>query len=116
MAARRPLVNVNGSIAELPIGDTLIGAGGSAAISQVNLNLGAVPVYNKMVTAVDAAALTTSRINAWVQAKANGIADELEDDHICVSANCTVDGTINFFIAALPGPVTGFYSVNYTIG
>jgi len=67
------------------------------------------------IVVADANALTTSTIRAWVVSKTTGGIDELEADPITLNANCTTDGSINFFISC-PVFFSGSYNVQYTIG
>jgi hypothetical protein len=64
MALRRPLVNVNGRVKELPIGDTLPGAGGALPWINITLNI---PVergrYEYQQNVVDASVGVSSSIN-----------------------------------------------------
>ena len=67
------------------------------------------------IVVTDANALTTSTIRAWVVSKTTGSIDELEADPITLNANCTTNGSINFFISC-PYQFWGGYNVQYTIG
>jgi hypothetical protein len=116
MASRRPLVSIEGILSELPVGDTVVGATGSILTYSASVNVGSIPIYNKIVSVTDANALTTSKIMAWVQSKSNNLVDELEMDFISVNGICTTNGTIQFIFSAIPGPITGSYTINYTIG
>ena len=116
MASRRPLVSIAGILSELPVGDTVVGATGSITTYSTSVNVGSIPVYNKIISVTDANALTTSKIMSSIQSKANGLVDELEMDFITVAGVCTTNGTIQFILSAMPGPITGSYTINYTIG
>ena len=67
------------------------------------------------IVVTDANALTTSTIRAWVVSKTTGGVDELEVDPITLNANCTTNGSINFFISC-PYQFMGSYNVKYTVG
>lgn len=144
MATKKPLVVSGGSLAEIPAGDTVApsalgsgtptgsnflrgdgtwatpagGGGGSLTVTEVTLDFGVVPVGSKSFDITDAAATTASKIVMVASANpaAGRQADELEMDGLTCAAVCLVDGTIKAFVVATPGPVTGQYKFNYTLG
>lgn len=61
MAVRRPLVEISGSIQELPTGDTLPGAGG-LTVQEVEIDFGTTPVTEGVFTITDAGVTGSSRI------------------------------------------------------
>ena len=79
--------------------------------SSVTLNLGSLPVYSKKLSFSNAAAKTTSTIALFPRP----ISDELEMDGLICSAGCSVDGVIDVYIAAIPGPIVGSRAFNLTI-
>lgn len=122
MTQRKAIVLINGQLQELPAGDTLTGAtgggGGSAAVTEVTLDFGSVPVGTKSFTFADAGVTTASRIVMTPSANpAPGRSfDELEMDSFMCAAVCLVDGTVSVAVTAHPGPVTGQYNFNYILG
>lgn len=89
--------------------------GGSSAIAQTVVDLGSTFTYSKKCTVNDANILTTSKILAFVTAKTGMSADELEMDNPTVSANCTNNGVINFYISCHTA-IAGQYTINYMAG
>lgn len=66
----------------------------------------------KSFTFSDASAFTNSKI-IMVPAPDS---DEYEMDNFVCAAYCATNGTITAYITAIPGPVTGTRTFNYTIG
>lgn len=118
MTARRPLVTIAGYQQELPVGDTLIGAGGAPAFTEVTLNFGAAPVISKSFSFADALVTTASKIIMSASgAPASGRqADELEMDNFMCAATCIVNGTVTAYVSASSGFVSGQYKFNYLLG
>lgn len=86
--------------------------------TEVTLDFGSVGTYNKLFTVNDAGAATSNKILISPSGKpATGrSADELEMDNFICSAACLVDGQITINAFAIPGPVTGEYKFNYSLG
>ena len=78
---------------------------------QVALDLGSTPVYSKHMTIPNPSVKTTSRIELHAQP----ITDELEMDGLVCAAGCVVNGTIDVYITAVPGPIVGARMFNLTI-
>ena len=84
----------------------------------VALDFGTTPVYSAMFTVSDANATTTKQIMIHPSASTASSAlggDELEMDSFDCSAYCAVNGTINIYIVANPGPVRGIRNFIYQI-
>jgi hypothetical protein len=76
-------------------------------------------VTSKSFSIVDAAALTTSKIQMQPVASTTGSAlggDEYEMDNFSCAAYCLVNGTIIAYIQAFPGPVRDKRNFIYIIG
>lgn len=90
MVARRPLVEVNGEIHQLPVGDTIVGApGGSASVTEVLLDFGSTARGSKTFTVTVAGVTVGQKIVAAPSAKttASVPADELEVEPIFAFAH-----------------------------
>ena len=84
MTARRALVEIAGSIQEMPVGDTLVGAGGGAALTYgtATLDFGAFPGSNSASVAVtgQTGISATSHPLAWVGAS-DSVSTHTAADH-----------------------------------
>jgi len=116
MAARKPLVlGSNGKPQQLQSGDTLAGVsgGGGVAPVQVALDFGTDPVFSKRFSFT---ATSTVGQNVLMTASAETNGDELEMDGFLCAARVTATDTVEAFIQAVPGPVSGTYRFNLVIG
>jgi hypothetical protein len=125
MAARRPLVSVNGTLQEMPSGDTLASdtySASGATVGRVSVDFGAFPgtVYATLTITGIASIVATSRINVWVDGT-TATADHTTGEHIVdapgVSASDIVVG-VGFTIHAFSNnafPHHGLFSVCYEI-
>lgn len=88
------------------------------AFTEVTLDFGTASTYSKIFTIADAGAATGSKILISPSGKpATGrSADELEMDNFVCSAACLVNGQITINAFAIPGPVSGEYKFNYSLG
>jgi hypothetical protein len=116
MTARKALVQIGGSIQELPSGDTLVGAG-SATITEIEIDFGSTAVVNKVFTITDAGVSGTSKILATQSGAAPTGRSADENEFTALLFNAT-PGTGQFFLNAfcVNGKVAGKHKVNYTIG
>ncbi|MGL5079176.1 MAG: hypothetical protein ACRDBG_25530 [Waterburya sp.] len=119
MATRRALVRdeVSGEVTELPVGDTLAGAGGggSATITQAVINVPSwVRGYAEIIRA-DASVSTSSVILANLAAKrdAENDAEQVQDDNITLLAEPEA-GQIRFILQS-DGYLSGDFLVNYQV-
>lgn len=92
--------------------------GAGATVKEVTLDFGTDPVFAKSFTFSDASALTTHKIMICASGATDSsrATDELEMDLFLPAASCKADGTITVVVQAHPGPVTGPYKFNYTLG
>lgn len=81
---------------------------------QVTLDLGNVPVTTKKISTTITGILPSSKINAWVQTKVNSLSDELELDPILISASCSENDIIDFYISSVCF-ISGQYLINYSV-
>lgn len=99
-------------------GDVTINASsGSATITEVEVDFGTIPVYNKTFTVTDASVSSSSKIVASQSgAAATGRnADENEMDALtCRGLPGT--GSFTLICSSHDGPVVGKYKINYLIG
>lgn len=107
--------NINGQPFD---GSQNITISSALAFTEVTLDFGSVGTYSKLFTINDAGAATTNKILISPSGKpATGrSADELEMDNFVCSAVCLVDGQITINAFAIPGPVSGEYKFNYSLG
>ena len=119
MAARRPLVLVSGNPAELPVGDTVVGAGGggSATVYEVEVDFGATSVKSKTFTVTDAGVSPGMKIVVTQSGNAptGRSADENEMD-VLIGRAFAGTGQFKLFVDCLTGMVSGKYKFNYMIG
>ena len=99
-------------------GSQNISISAAVAVKETTLDFGSVGMYSKSFTITDIEAVTTNKILISASSKpASGRSqDELEMDNFSCSAVCSVNGQIIINISAVPGPVTGQYVFNYTLG
>lgn len=112
MAVRNPLVIINGVIQELPSGDTLNGAGGSATITQALITLPYSMGGLTTVNVVNAGVSAVSKIISELVATVENEADDIDDWEITATP---LAGSVDFNVFC-PAPFGGQVSVNYMIG
>lgn len=85
---------------------------------QVTLDFGAIPVASKSFKITLPVGSPSGRISMTASAKpvAGRSMDELEMDNFACATNCSIGGTLNAFISAIPGPVMGSYNFNIILG
>ena len=81
---------------------------------QAIIDIGNIPTFSIAITYTDSNVLTTHKINSFIQAKYNSPIDELEFDNPIVNSNCSVNGTINFFVSCNTA-ISGQYIINYSL-
>lgn len=105
--------SVSGNVATISV----TGGGGSATITEIEIDFGLLPTRTKTFTVIDGYVTIFSKlmINQSGHAATGRQADENEMDPILFSGT---PGTGQFILIAnaLTGPVTGKYRVNYTVG
>jgi len=62
MAIKIPLVLTNGQVEQLQAGDTIAGTGGSAVLTETEIDFGTKPVNNKTFTVTDAGVSGSNKI------------------------------------------------------
>lgn len=118
MTARRALYNASGTITEIADGDTLVGAsgGGGGTATEVEVDFGSTPLFDKTFTITDAAVSGSSVVMAAPSGKvATGrTGNDWAWDGLILSA---LPGTGNFALTALavPGPVVGKRKIAYQV-
>jgi hypothetical protein len=87
-------------------------------ITDVLLDFGTIPVYSKKFEIINPLVTTSSKIimTASANPAPGKSSDELEMDNFLAACVCEVDGIINAYIKAEPGPVKGPYRFNYFLG
>jgi hypothetical protein len=92
------------------------GGGGGAAWTEVELDFGSSPVWNKQFTITDASIGATSKVIVVPSGNApTGLqSDELEMDLIGYGAKAAA-GSATVYAAAVTGPVTGKRKVFYSV-
>jgi len=93
------------------------GGGGPATITEVEVDVGTLPVYETSVSVTDATVSGTSKV-LIVQSGAAATgrqADENEMDGLDVSATPAA-GSFTARICAKPGPITGKFKLLYMVG
>lgn len=99
MATRRPLVQINGSLQELPSGDTIAGASGSATITSgtVEIDFGAYPGSNEAQVVVTAQTGITTSSLILVDTNLTTTTDHTAQDHSYLRELCSlsVGNTVN---------------------
>lgn len=111
------LINQPNGIAGLDGAGNLLQAA-NVAMSEVTLDFGSNPIKSKKFTFAADGATTSSKIMFVPSAStvAGRSSDELEMDNFTCAAVCKVNGTIEVYISAIPGPVKGQYKFNYILG
>lgn len=104
---------VSGNVATISVS----GGGGSATITQIEVDFGTAPVRTKTFTVTDASVSTTSHLVVTQSGTAatGRQADENEMDPILFSGT-PGSGQFTLIANALTGPVSGKYKVNYMVG
>jgi hypothetical protein len=128
MATVRPLVvGANGGIQEMANADTFANpawasggsGGGSASVTSVVVDLGAIPRVVSTVTVADAAAVAGAPLLAFADGStATGAmgGDDLELAPVSINAYCAVTGTITFVVTSIGGMRSGRLGISYTMG
>lgn len=90
------------------------GADGALSITEVEVNFGSVPLWEKVFTITDAGVSGTSKIIATQSGKAaiGQDTDENEMDSLILSCS-PGSGSFTLFARAVPGPVSGKFKINY---
>lgn len=88
------------------------------SFKEVTLDFGTSGVHSKSFNIADAGVVTSNKIMILPSGSpaAGRSADELEMDNFTCSAVCLVDGEIIINAFAIPGPVSGQYKFNYSLG
>ena len=117
MAIQRPLVLIGGEVRQLPIGDTLPGSGGGAAVTEATVTFSPAQM-SKVFTVAVPGALTSQRVVASVSGNMpTGVSfDELEMDPLAVYSFVSAADTVTLMINSLGGPVSGSRNINLMIG
>lgn len=89
------------------------GGGGGATPVEVVVDFGNVPVWSKGFT-ITTTATAGQKVVMTASAETDG--DELEMDGFMAAARVTGTDTVEAFIQAFPGPVTGTRRFNLLIG
>ena len=102
MATHRPLVVVDGTVRQLPVGDTVAGAAGFKGSGTATLDFGAAPGSNEATVAVTGLTGITSAagIAAWVSTE-DSTASHTQNDHRYFATLCA-------FTPGAITPDTGF--------
>lgn len=111
MTVRRPLVVINGSIAELSGTDTISGSvsGNPVYSSSVSLDFGSIPIDSKVFTFSDANITTASKIYMQLLPDSNSDLDGFN-----CTATCTSNGNVNCQITSTMGRIVGTYTFIYS--
>jgi hypothetical protein len=90
------------------------GGGGSASITEVEIDFGSTPVKTKVFAITDAAVAATDKVIAFQSGKAatGRVTDENEMDAIIFNTN-PLAGSFTLRAQVLTGTVSGKYKVNY---
>jgi hypothetical protein len=118
MATRKAIViGPNGKFQQLQAADTLQGAGGSATITEIEIDFAGPAVRQKRFTITDAAIVPTSKITVSQSGRAatGRAADENEMDQL-VFAAIPQTGTFILIASSQTGRVAGKYKANYMVG
>lgn len=113
-------VNFTGSVTATTSGNVAtvnITGGGSASVTQIEVDFGTVPTRTKTFTITDASVSATSKIMIVQSGTAatGRHADENEMDPILFSGT-PASGQFTLIANALTGPVAGKYKVLYIVG
>lgn len=119
MTSRNALVLINGSIQELPSGDTLNGAGGAASISKgtATIDFGNGSTDTTAVVTGQSTITTSNLVEAWIfpSNTANNTADNHWVEDITVLAGNIVDNTgFTIYAKSNTGKAHGQYTVAWT--
>lgn len=90
------------------------GSNGALSVTEVEVDFGATPVFEKQITVIDAGVSASSKIIASQSGKAatGKQSDENEMDFLIL--NCTPgSGQFTLNCRAIPGPVSGLQKINY---
>jgi hypothetical protein len=119
MAARRPLVVIDGIRQELPAGDTVIGAsggGGSSTQETATIDLGSTPINETMVTVPATGVLPTSYVQVFVMMDSTADNTQADHHHAAASWKMTcLPGTDSFdlYIDCLADLCWGTFKIRY---
>jgi len=89
----------------------------TAAVTQVEIDLGTTPVYGKSITVTAASCVPTDNVMVSPSADpatGRGVDDNLWDGLILSAAAGT--GQFTLHVMAVPGPVSGKRLINYQLG
>jgi hypothetical protein len=90
------------------------GSDGALTVTEVEIDFGGTPVFEKQITVTDAGVSASSRIIATQSGKAATGKDADENQMDFLLMNCTpASGQFVLNAKAIPGPVSGLYKVNY---
>jgi hypothetical protein len=90
------------------------GDDGALTVTEVEVDFGVVPVFEKQITVTDAGVSGTSKIIAVQSGKAATGRDADENEMDSLLLNCTpATGQFVLNCRAIPGPVSGLYKINY---
>jgi hypothetical protein len=90
------------------------GSDGALSVTEIEIDFGGTPVFEKQITVIDAGVSASSKIIATQSGKAatGKGADENAMDFLLM--NCTPQaGQFVLNLKAIPGPVSGLYKINY---
>jgi len=90
------------------------GSDGALTVTEVEIDFGGTPVFEKQITVTDAGVSASSKIIATQSGKAATGKDADENQMDFLLMNCTpASGQFVINAKAIPGPVSGLYKINY---
>lgn len=90
------------------------GTNGALTVSEVEIDFGATPVFNKVFTVTDSGVIASSKIIATQSGDAATDRDADENEMDFLILNCSPSsGQFTLNAIAIPGPVSGKYKINY---
>lgn len=95
---------------------TIASSGGGATWTEVEIDFGSLPVFDKLFTITDASSTTSSKIIISESGKAatGRVSGDAQWDNIQMAAN-PGNGSFTVYAKAFPGPVVGKRKIHYTI-
>mgnify|MGYP000508730406 CR=1 FL=1 len=113
MTVRRPLVQIAGVLQELPSGDSIAGASGSALAATVTVDFGSSGkrTVSQAFTVTGASTSQTIVASASLDMPGSLSPDELEMDHIVAAAMVTATDTV-LVVASSNSVVGGQRNIN----
>jgi hypothetical protein len=94
------------------------GGGGSASVTQIEVDFGATPATDNEFTITDAAVTATSKIIASLayEDTADNTADEIIACGVVCTAGKAEAGSFKLLVASLNSALSGKYKINYIVG